>query len=290
MTPVDAALERQLQLFESLRAQAPPPRAREDVPGVVSYYDLTYAMVQGFRPLVLDLHLPAKETARAVLLWVHGGAWMGGSRVMGQAIKMVQHGYAVAAVQYRLSGEAVFPAQLHDLKGAMRWLRANAHRFGYNAERIVGWGASAGAHLACMLALTAGQPEYEGDVGGNLEHSSALQGVIDYFGVTDFFAMTSRTAPDPVTGLLGYAKEERPEEARQAMPITYVRADAPPFLIVHGDIDPLVPHAQSDALHQALRAAGASSTLNTLPGALHEDVAFWSEDTLGRVRLFLETI
>jgi acetyl esterase/lipase len=111
-------MDRQLQLFARLQAEAPAPRARQDHPGVVSYYDLPYAVVPGFRPLALDLHLPDDGGPSPVLLWVHGGGWAGGSRAMGHAIALVRHGYAVAAAQYRLSGEARYPAQLHDLKGS----------------------------------------------------------------------------------------------------------------------------------------------------------------------------
>jgi dipeptidyl aminopeptidase/acylaminoacyl peptidase len=129
-------------------------------------------------------------------------------------------------------------------------------------------------------------------VGGNLDQPSALQAVIDYFGVTDLFALGTQAdrlpGGNPVTGLLGYPIEQRPEAARQSMPLSHVRADAPPFLIVHGDADPLVPHAQSEALHAALDRAGVDSTLLTLPGALHEDPAFWSDQTLGQVRAFLD--
>jgi acetyl esterase/lipase len=280
-------------VFAAMHALAPAPRARADHPGVVSYYDLTYAVVPGFRPLSLDLHLPATGTNFPVLLWVHGGAWAGGSRIMGQAINLVQHGYAVAAAQYRLSGEAVFPAQLHDLKGAVRWLRANAAVFGLDPRRVAGWGASAGGHLISLLALTALRPDLDGDVGGNLDQSSALQAAVVYFPVTDFFAMAESAAhvpgPNPVTGLLGYPIEDRPDSARQAMPLSHVHRDAPPFLILHGDVDPLVPHAQSEALHTALTQAGTRSTLITVPGALHEDPVFWSDDTLRKVRAFLDT-
>jgi acetyl esterase/lipase len=286
-----SAFERQMQLFASLQAAAPGPRPRADYPDVVSYYDLTYASVPGFRPLVLDLHVPATGSDFPVLLWVHGGGWQGGFRAMGQALELVQHGYAVAATQYRLSGEAVYPAQLHDLKGTVRWLRANASRFGLDSTHVAAWGASAGGHLVSLLGLTNDRADLEGEVGGNLEQSSAVQAVVAYFPVTDFFAMAGtrapRPGPNPVTGLLGYAADERPDDARHAMPMTHVRGDAPPFLLVHGDADPLVPHTQSEALDTALRAAGAESTLVTLPGALHEDLAFWSDETLGQVREFL---
>jgi acetyl esterase/lipase len=285
-------MERQQQLFASLRAEAPPPRPRQDDPGAISYYDIPYAVVPGFRPLHLDLHIPEGEGPFPVLLWVHGGGWAGGNRAMGHTQKLVPHGYAVAAAEYRLSGEATFPAQLFDLKGAVRWLRANAAVYRLDPGAIAGWGASAGGHLVAMLALTAGDAAFEGDVGGNLEQPSDVQAVIDFFGVMDFFPMDASAAQrpggSPVTRLLGYPIAERPDEARRAMPLTHVHGGAPPFLLLHGDIDPMVPAEQSRVMCDALQRAGAEATLVTVPGALHEDPTFWSEDVLGQIRTFLE--
>ena len=284
-------MDRQMQLFAQLQAEIAAPRPRHDHAGVVSYYGITYAAVPGFRPLVLDLHRPAASAGPVpILVWLHGGGWMGGDRAMGHAIEMVPRGFAVAAAQYRLSGEAQFPAQLHDLKGAVRWLRANASRFELDAELVVAWGASAGGHLACLLGLTGGDPELEGDVGGNLDQSSAVQGVIDYFAPADFLSMSRGQPgrPDPVARLLGYPAAERPDAARVAMPIAHVGAGAPPFLIMHGDADPVMPLAQSQALQSALTGAGAEATLVVLPGALHEDPAFWSDESLAHISKFLE--
>lgn len=284
-------MERQQQVFASLRAPT-PPRPRQDYPGVTSYYGIPYAVVPGFRPLRLDLHVPDGEGPFPVLLWVHGGGWTGGHRGMGHAQRLAPAGYAVAAAEYRLSGEATFPAQLFDLKGAVRWLRANAEAYRLDAGAIAGWGASAGAHLVALLALTAGMAELEGDVGGNLAQPSAVQAAVLFFGVTDFFAHAASSAQrpggDPVTRLLGYPIAERPDEARRAMPVTYARGDAPPFLLLHGDIDPLVPFEQSRLLYDALRQAGADATLVTVPDAVHEDPAFWSDETLGQIRAFLK--
>jgi acetyl esterase/lipase len=290
-------MDRQMALFARLQAEAPGPHLRHDYPGVNSFYDLTYAAIPGFRALTLDLHIPSEgDGPFPVLVWIHGGAWLGGFRGMGHAIRMVDRGYAVAAIQYRLSGEAKFPAQLHDCKGAIRWLRANASSYHLDAQRIVAWGASAGAYLAALLGLTANHAEFEGQVGGNAEQSSAVQGVIDFFGPGDFLAQerpegrSGGPAPNPVTALLGYHVAERPDEARKAMPITYVHGAAPPFIIMHGDIDPMVPHAQSQRLHEALTGAGAPSRVIILPGALHEDPEFWSENTLGQIAEFLESV
>jgi acetyl esterase/lipase len=293
MTDTAASLlERQFARFAQLHAELPPPRARDDYPGVTSYYDLTYAEVVGVRPLVLDLHIPSGDGPHPVLVWVHGGGWRGGSRAMGHAVKLAQHGYAVAAPQYRLSGEAKFPAQVHDLKGALRWLRAHAQTFRLDPDHIAGWGASAGGFLVSLLALTGGDAEWEGNVGGNLDESSHLQAAVTYFAVSDLLAMASPTgdtlADQMATDLLGYTVRQRPGAARQASPIGNIRQDAPPFLLLHGDADPMVPHAQSQSLHDALSAAGAQSTLINVPGAIHEDAAFWNERTLSEVRAFLD--
>jgi acetyl esterase/lipase len=289
MTEISAnPLERQFALFAQLFAELPPPRARDDYPGVTSYYDVTFAEVVGFRPLVLDLHIPVGAGPHPVLVWVHGGGWQGGSRAMGHAIELAQHGFAVAAPQYRLSGEARYPSQVHDLRGAVRWLRANAVRFRLDPKHIAGWGASAGAFLIAEVALT----DDEGDVGGNLDQSSRLQAVVAFFIPSDLLAMASPSGDAPsdamATSFLGYKVRDRPDDARQATPIAHVRRDAPPFLLLHGDADPLVPVSQSQAFHQALSATGAQSTLLVLPGAIHEDPAFWSDQTLSEVRRFLE--
>jgi acetyl esterase/lipase len=288
MTEVSAnPIERQFALFAQLHDEIPAPRPRQDYPGVTSYYDVTYAEPVGFRPLVLDLHIPEGAGPHPVVLWVHGGGWQGGSRAMGHAVDFAQHGFAVAAPQYRLSGEAKHPTQVHDLRGALRWLRANAAAYQLDADHIAGWGASAGAFLVNMVALT----DDEGDVGGNLDQSSRLQAVVSYFVPSDLLAMASPSGDTPAdamaTSFLGYKVRDRPDAARQAMPIAHVRRDAPPFLILHGDADPLVPLTQSQTFHEALAATGAQSTLIVVPGAIHEDPAFWSEQTLTQVREFL---
>jgi acetyl esterase/lipase len=281
-------LERQFARFAEVHADVPPPRPRQDYPGITSYYDLTYAEVVGFRPLVLDLHVPQTCGPHPVVVWVHGGGWQGGARHMGHAVRLAEQGYAVAAPQYRLSGEAKFPAQVHDLKGAVRWLRANASAYHLDADQVAGWGASAGAFLISLVALS----DLEGEVGGNLDQSSQLQAVVDCFMVSDLATWASPTGEAPTdamaSSLLGYRVRDREDAARAASPISYVRADAPPFFILHGQADPLVPPAQSQAFHQTLIGAGANSHFVGVPDAIHEDAAFWSDQILSEVRAFLD--
>jgi acetyl esterase/lipase len=225
----------------------------------------------------LDLYLPAKRASdeRAPLIvWVHGGAWRVGSKDRCRAARFVEDGYAVASINYRLSQHAVFPAQIEDCKAAIRWLRAHAAAHGYDGRRIGVWGASAGGHLVALLG-TAGDIEAF-DVGPHAGISSRVQAVCDFFGPTDFSRMSrfwstmDHDAPDsPESKLLGGPVQENKDKVRHASPITYVTKDDPPFLIVHGDKDPLVPHNQSELLYDSLKQTGVDATLYTVRGGRH---------------------
>ena len=237
--------------------------------------DLTYADVGG-KPLTLDLYLPPGPAPRPLVVWVHGGAWYEGSKEHCLAAPLADQGYAVASINYRLSQEAIFPAQIHDCKGAVRWLRAHAGEYGLDAGRVGAWGDSAGGHLVALLGTSGDSAELEGSVGGHLDQSSRVQAVCDWFGPTDMLQMSGRPseidhdAPDSAEArLFGGPLHENPELVRLANPITYVTADTPPFLIVHGDRDPIVPLHQSELLAEALRAAGAPVTFLTVAGAGH---------------------
>jgi len=189
---------------------------------------------------------------------------------------LLQRGIAVASIAYRFSQEATFPAQIHDCKAAVRWLRTHAGEYGLDGGRFGAWGASSGGHLVALLGTSGGVKELEGNVGGDLDASSRVQAVCDFFGPTDFLAMVGKAssiphgaADSPESLLIGGAIAEHPGRVKQANPITYVTKDAPPFLIVHGDSDPLVPPSQSQMLHDALKKAGADSTLYIVQGGSH---------------------
>jgi acetyl esterase/lipase len=171
----------------------------------------------------------------------------------------------------------VFPAQIHDLKAAVRWLRANAAQYGIDPERVGAWGESSGAHLVALLGTSAGVPMLEGTL-GPAGPSSAVRAVVDWYGPTDFLQMDAHRLPEgmahdpadsPESRLVGGPIQSRKVIVQAANPVTYVGADDPPFLIFHGDRDPLVPHHQSVLLHAALAAAGVPVTLHTLAGAGH---------------------
>jgi acetyl esterase/lipase len=224
----------------------------------------------------LDLYVPRGGATRfhPVIIWVHGGAWRAGSKDRCPARRFVRQSYAVASINCRLSQHAIFPAQIQDCKAAVRWLRANTSQYHLDPKRFGVWGSSAGGHLVAMLGTAGDVKEF--DVGENLEMSSRVQAVCDFFGPTDFTKMSSfpstmdhDAADSPESKLIGGAVQENEEKARRANPITYVTKDDPPFLIVHGDKDPLVPHNQSELLLAALQKADVEARLYTVAGGGH---------------------
>jgi acetyl esterase/lipase/cyclophilin family peptidyl-prolyl cis-trans isomerase len=262
--------------------QSPPqkPPVKQDrapvVPeGVTVHRDIAY-VAGGHARQKLDLYLPKADGPLPLIINIHGGAFRMGSKADGVPLDYLALGYAVASIGYRLSGDAIWPAQIEDCKAAVRWLRANARTHGIDPDRFAAWGASAGGHLATMLGTAGGVKEFE--VGENLGVSSRVQAVVDYFGPTDFLQMDAHRlangqvhdpADSPESELIGGALQENKDKAARANPITYVTKDAPPFLICHGDADPLVPHHQSVLLEAALRRAGVPVTFYTVTGAGH---------------------
>jgi acetyl esterase/lipase len=230
----------------------------------------------------LDLHLSEKiEGPLPLIVWIHGGAWYAGSKNdWSPAVPMVAKGYAVASVNYRLSQHGVFPAQIEDCKAAIRWLRANAAKYNLDPERIGVWGASAGGHLVALLGTTAGVKEWDRR-GGNLDQSSRVQCVVDWFGPTELTGMGVEGDPpgSPVALLIGGPAQENKEKARKASPLTYVDKHSAPFLIMHGDKDDIVPLKQSELLADALKKAGVEVTLQVVKGNGHGGPGFGSPDS-----------
>lgn len=230
----------------------------------------------GERVLKLDIIQPKQpsETPRPVIVFVHGGGWRGGDKSHGLGLLSryaATGNYFCVSVGYRLSGEAIWPAQIHDCKAAIRFLKAHAKKYNIDPQKIGVWGISAGGHLVSLLGTTGDVKELEGDCGWP-EQSSRVACVVDFCGPTDFVAigkMPKGDATSAVAALLGGPIAERTEAARQASPLTYVSKDDAPVLIVHGTNDNVVPFSQAEVFHQALKNAGVEATLVRIEGGGH---------------------
>jgi acetyl esterase/lipase len=271
--------------------------------GGVMYHAIEYAVLDGYRPLQLDLYLPAPQPGSApapaptpapapAIVYFHGGGWaVGTRRRFGRAFKgwdpsalqlLAAAGFAVATVDYRLTGEASFPAQLHDAKAAVRWLRSNSSQLNIDTNRIVAWGESAGGHIALLVGLTGNRPELDGP-GQDPSISSGVCGVVAWYPPTDLTSLTARPHPDAThdpnapdsteSRLVGAPLASVPDAARAASPITYVHRDAPPIQLHHGTQDRVVPFQQSEALAAALLDCGASVEFIPVEGCDH----FWTD-------------
>ncbi|MDH7602492.1 MAG: alpha/beta hydrolase [Armatimonadota bacterium] len=239
----------------------------------IEFNDVVYAKI-GERVLHMDIAVPEDGTGKPhpTVVWIHGGGWKTGTYKMNMARWLTDHGYVVASIEYRLSGEAKFPAQITDCKAAIRFLRANSRKYGIDANRIGVWGGSAGGHLAALLGTTHGIKELEGDY-GNVGISSRVQAVCVFYGPCDLTLPIARDPakkkPGPVAELLGGQLSEKPELAKLASPIFFVTRDDPPFLLVHGEQDPLVPIEQAEKMTDALKKAGADVTFIRVKNAGH---------------------
>ncbi|MBN2593835.1 MAG: alpha/beta hydrolase [Sedimentisphaerales bacterium] len=244
--------------------------------GTRIFRDLSY-VPDGHERQKLDLYLPEQKEGTGplpLIVWVHGGAWLAGSKENCPAVRFLRHGYAAASINYRLSQHAIFPAQIEDCKAAIRFFRANAEKYNIDPNRIGVWGASAGGHLVAFLGTAGDAKQF--DKGPNLHVSSRVQAVCDFFGPTDLTKMSSfessmdHDAPNaPEAQLIGGPVQENKEACMRANPITYVSKDDHPFLICHGDKDMLVPHNQSELLNDALKKTGVNVNFHTVKGGGH---------------------
>lgn len=252
----------------------------------------------GDHDLEATLYRPEdRDDALPVIVWVHGGAWMGGTRHddADYCRRIVHAGFACLAISYRFSQEATFPAQIEDCKCAVRYLRAHADELGILPDKIGAWGVSAGGHLVTLLGTSTNRPALEGD-GGWPEYKSNVQAVCDWFGPTDLLQMAryqsdiDHTAADaPESLLIGGPVHENPEKAKKANPITYISAAMPPIYIAHGTKDRIVPFNQSELLLEALVAKGHSVTFEPMEGAEHGGHGFESNGPLvGRCIAFFK--
>jgi acetyl esterase/lipase len=255
--------------------------------------EVEYARV-GEISLKMDLHRCGEQKG-PLLLWVHGGAWRSGSKSSMPLKDLVCAGYPVASVEYRLSPVAKFPAQIHDLKAAIRFLRARAAEQDVDARTIIVAGDSAGGHLAALVGVSNGEEKLEGKIGTHLEESSDVQGIISFYGAANLTTILSQSTAHglkvrvPALDLfLGGQPDTVSELARLASPVLHVDKNDPPLLLLHGDQDPQMPINQAHELHGAYKAAGAKVDFEVIHGAAHGGKIFYDAKRLEVVTAFLK--
>jgi len=256
--------------------------------------DIEYARL-GDVSLKLDLYQPASDGA-PLLVWLHGGAWERGSKNPMPLASLVERGFAIASIDFRPASAAPFPAQVHDIKAAVRFLRSLAERFGYDATRIGVLGASSGGHLAALVGTTNGRAELEGDLGEHRSTSSDVQAIVSYFGASNLTTILAQSTPyglgirtPALKAFLGALPEENEILAKLASPVFQVDASDPPLLMLHGDQDPQMPINQSHELQGAYEKAGVEVGLVVVHGAAHGGDAFYDPERIERVASFLSS-
>jgi acetyl esterase/lipase len=254
---------------------------------------IQFAEVDNHR-LLLDLYRPKAESDEKtpVVVWVHGGAWRAGDRSRVPVQSLTEHGFAVASVDYRLSPVARFPAQVHDIKAAIRYLRADAAQYGLDTKRFAIAGASAGGHLAALTGVSGS--DLEGEVGGHSDQSSAVTAIVSFYGASNLQTILSQSTPHGLSVrvpalhlLLGGQPEVQPALARQASPVAHVDGKSPPLLLIHGDQDPQMPINQAHELHGVYLQHERPVEFDVVYGAAHGGEAFYTPEKIERVAVFL---
>jgi len=268
------------------------PLAAPAAEALVAHKDLGYANVAG-TTLGLDLYLPAGVKHPPLVVYLHGGAWNAGNKSQYPGF-LVEHGFAVASLDFRSTDVAPFPANVHDIKAAIRYLRARAKGYGYRTDRIAISGASSGGHLAALVGVTSGEAALEGDEGEHRDQSSGVQAIISWFGGSDLTTILSQSTPFGVSvrepalrRLLGAAPDAVPELAKQASPVFHVDAKDPPLFLLHGDQDRQMPINQLHELDAAYARAGLKAETLILDGVGHDGEPFFRGAPADRVVDFL---
>jgi acetyl esterase/lipase len=254
--------------------------------------DIEYAKV-GDRSLKLDLYLPQRDaTARRspLVVWVHGGAWRSGSKENVPLLRWLDHGFAIASVEYRLSPEAKFPAQVHDIKAAIRFLRARSNELGLDPERFVIAGGSAGGHLAALVGVSSGIAPLEETTGEQVDMKSDVRAIVSFYGASDLQTILQQSTEYglsvrvPALQLfLGGQPSELPAVAKLSSPVTHVDPTDPPLWLIHGDADPQMQVQQSRHLADLYRQTGLPVDFEVIPGGRHGGEAFFAAERLDRI-------
>jgi len=266
-----------------------------------TYTNVAYATTSSSQKM--DIYLPTGDGPFPVVVFIHGGAFLMGDKSMeaSNAAVMVSKGYAAVSINYRLSGEAKFPAQIQDCKTAIRFLRANASKYKLNPDKIASWGASAGGNLSALLGTSGGIAELEGAELGNSTFSSKVIASVDWFGPINFltmdteasalgFTITTNSASSPESSLIGAAIQTIPAQVAKANPTTYISADDAAFFIQVGDADRNIPYTQSENFYNALKPVIGTSNTNfeLIAGAGHGGTQFTATSNMDKVVAFLD--
>ena len=266
----------------------------EDLMRVIK--DVEYAAI-GDRSLELDLYVPKSDSVDGIIVWIHGGAWRSGSKKKVPVLGFVEKGWAIASVDYRLSGEARFPAQIHDIKAAIRFLRAKSDAYGLRTDKVIIIGSSAGGHLAALAGVTNGHKYLEGKVGDFRNESSGIQGIVSLYGASNLTTILSQSTPHglsvrvPALDLfIGGQPDVLVKETRLASPVFHVDANDPPLLMIHGDQDPQMPINQSHELEGKYESVGARVIFEALHGAKHGGEMFYDVERMDRMGRFMASV
>jgi len=260
-----------------------PDRVTHFPQGVTGLADVVYSVVMGYRPMILDLYLPPKSSApKPLIIYIHGGGWFAGHTRQSSALadfpkvlaSLAAEGFVVASVEYRLSGEARFPAQLQDVRAAIRFLKGDAPKYGIDPSRVGLWGGSAGGHLTGLAAVTCGDRSLEAplEIGKAppAAGSECVQAAVSWYGVLDMAQSAARQSGDGTIGkLLGCNKACEAALVTPANPISNIGPKTPPFLLIHGEEDKTVPVSESYHFEAALKAAGVPVQAIYIPGVDH---------------------
>jgi acetyl esterase/lipase len=250
--------------------------------------DIEFARL-GDRVLKLDLYQPSPEhpAPRPVVVWVHGGAWRAGSKDNVPVTHWLEHGFAIASVEYRLSPEAKFPAQIHDIKAAIRFLRAKSVEYGLKPDGFVLVGGSAGGHLAALAGVSRGVKELEGTVGDHLGEPSDVQAIVSFYGAGNLQSILGQSTPYGLSVrvpalqlLLGGQPDQVPALAKLASPVAHVDSNDPALWLIHGDADPQMPIDQSLELTEVYRKIGRPVELQVIAGGKHGGPEFFANERL----------
>ena len=250
----------------------------------------------GSKKLQLDIYKPTQQKEPYLIVWVHGGAWHSGSKE-NPPLGLLPYGYALASVDFHASTEKPFPANVHDIKAAIRFLRANAKKYGYKSDKIIIWGASSGGHLAALVSTTNGNKTLEGNLGNYPEISSSVQACLDFYGPTNFLTILNQSTPHglnvrlpALSILLGKPLEQANEMAKLASPFYQMDATDPAIFIVHGEQDNQVPINQSIELLSAYKNLNLKAQIEFVPNAGHTDSIYYKKEMMEKVDKFLKEI